>query len=228
VDADQENMRSVVLAFGLSLFALSFATTACSAPADDKQEEDKDVRDARKRKSLDPDGVPAEGEGAPLKPSQPGGGGGAPPSQPAPAEGQAPAAKNTCETARSVGTISGDTNADKVTTEGTCSEWLKVRVTENQESFVAYPQKILVTLVPPKGVDLDVEVYVNLTSDLNECAAVRGSGRTAGDKTEAVPLTWGEEAAANGAEDGRTVNILVKAKGACNDQSWSLIVEGNR
>jgi hypothetical protein len=221
-------MRSVCLALTLSIVALSLAATACSSPPPEEKQGEKDTR---KRKSLDADGAEegSAGEDKPLKPSQPSSGSGeTPPSQPAPGEGQAPAAKNTCETARSVGTVSGDTNLDKVTAEGTCSEWLKVRVTENQESFVAYPQKIKVTLVPPTGVDFDVDVFVNLTSDVNECATVSGSGRTAGDKTENVALTWGEEAAANGAEDGRTVNILVKAKGACNSQSWSLIVEGNR
>ncbi len=137
--------------------------------------------------------------------------------------------KNTCQTARPVGTVSGDTGATSLSASGTCSEWISLRATEDSSSALGVPMKVELTLTS-KGHDFDLYVYLNKVKDLLACSAPVAVSETRGTVDEIVALTWGEGSVANGSDDVRTIGVVVQsAQGACPPgSSWTLTANGNR
>lgn len=132
----------------------------------------------------------------------------------------------TCEGARDLGTVSGDTGQGSLSATGDCSEWVRLRVTEDDSNAIGKPMKAKLTLTPLAG-DLDLYVFF----DPARCDAPSASAVSAGTTPEIVSLAWGENGVANGADDGRTVRVLVlKPGGPCTagGNTWRLEVEGNR
>lgn len=136
---------------------------------------------------------------------------------------------NTCATAKDLGTLVGDTDKPKINAQGTCSQWLKVRITEADKSVFANNQKVEATLVSPEGADFDLYVYMNKENDVTECSKASESSVLPASRSDVVQLTWGEEWTANNTDDSRTLAIEVRAKDAkdCGKGNWVLTLTGN-
>jgi hypothetical protein len=132
-----------------------------------------------------------------------------------------------CRTARDLGAISGDTGTPSVSAQGTCSEWLRVRVTENWSGPTAGPMKLTATLISPDKEDFDVAVYVNAATDVLECSTLTEKSELP-TGSDIVKSQWGEQYTFNNGDDARTVSIEVKKKtGGCAKQPWALLLQGN-
>ncbi len=138
---------------------------------------------------------------------------------------------NTCETARVLGTVSGDTGATSVTGKGTCSEWLSLRATEDNGSALGAPMKVKLTLTPVAA-DFDMFVFYDPVRDVRACERPFASSYVPGAAAEVVSITWGEGSVANGSDDVRTIGVAVIKSGPCSGDggaaSWTLLAEGNR
>lgn len=134
---------------------------------------------------------------------------------------------NTCTTAKVLGSVSGDTAADVISANGTCSEWLRVRVTENDTSVIGAKLELTLTLTPT-GQDFDLLAYLDTAVDRLSCIAPLTRSEKPGTAVESITLSWGEGGTANNADDSRDVSILVLAKEPCVPGStWALRVRGN-
>lgn len=149
--------------------------------------------------------------------------------RPLPGSDAATLPSNTCMTARSIGTVSGDQGATTATGTGGCAEWVSVRVTEDDGNAIGKAMKAKLTLTP-LGSDFDLYVFFEPNADELSCTFPYASSTTSGATPETVFLAWGEGTVANGKEDGRTLRAaIVKPGGACApDAGWRLLVEGNR
>jgi hypothetical protein len=135
----------------------------------------------------------------------------------------------TCQTAVSLGTVSGDTgNVKLAATTGHQSAWFRVRVTEDDSDLPGLTLRVAAKLTSPASNDYDVFVYVNAGSNTIECATTTGTTTTNGTVNE-NRAEWGEGAIPNGSDDGRDVSIEVRPIGtSCSAANpWSLEVEGN-
>ena len=137
--------------------------------------------------------------------------------------------KNTCQTARSFGTLSGDTGAQTITTNGTCSEWLTLRATEDDSGPIGATMKVTLTL-KPVGHDFDLYAYLSPTRDELSCAMPYAVSPAGGTVDEVITLSFGESTVANGSDEGRTIGVVVlSARGPCPPSSgWTLTANGNR
>jgi hypothetical protein len=134
---------------------------------------------------------------------------------------------NTCQTARDLGEVNGDGGGNPITTEGTCSEWVRVRVREADDGFGGEELKVKVTLTPPTGHDFELLGFVNTVTDIPECRAPSAASEKNGDQPESFDLEWGESFVGNGADDSRTLSIHVKSvSGACAPTPWKLTIQG--
>ncbi len=155
------------------------------------------------------------------------------PSTPAPGEEEKPATTppqtNTCSTARDLGSIAGDADGSNVTAQGTCSEWLKIKVNETSSGALARAMKLTATLVSPANADFDLRVYVNKESDITECTTVTAKSELPASRSDVVKVEWGEGWTVNFGDDSRTVSIEVRAKdpSSCGKGNWALVLEGN-
>ena len=141
------------------------------------------------------------------------------------------AASNTCASAQDLGSMSGDSGAGTVTTTGSGSKWLKVRVTEDSSSVFGQKMALQLSLTVPSGADYDLYAYVNTGSDVSACGSSPAKKSDAGGTgaNEQLSLSWGEGTVANGDDDSRTVSIEIKHKsGSCDGSAtWKLIGAGN-
>jgi hypothetical protein len=136
---------------------------------------------------------------------------------------------NACSNGREIGTVSGDTGSGTQSTQGTTSEWLRVRVSEDDSSPFASSMKLNVTLTSPAGTNFDLYVYADYGNDAVECNTIKGQSTGVGN-ADSVDIEWGETGTfANGSDDDRTVTIEVRhVSGTCKaNESWSLQVKGN-
>jgi hypothetical protein len=136
---------------------------------------------------------------------------------------------NTCQTARSFGTISGDTGAQTVSADGTCSEWLTLRATENDSGPIGATMKVTLTL-HPRGHDFDLYAYLSPARDELSCTMPYAVSPASGTVDEVISLSFGESTVANGSDEGRTIGVVVlSARGPCPANSgWTLTADGNR
>ena len=135
----------------------------------------------------------------------------------------------TCQTAMQLGSVSGDTQNQKLTAMGHQSAWFRVRVTEDYNNiFYGRTLRAAAKLTSPPGVDFDVFVYVNTGSDAIECSASVGAKTTNGN-LEQTRAEWGEGGGPNGNDDDRWMSIEVRPiSGTCAPGAmWQLEVEGN-
>jgi hypothetical protein len=138
------------------------------------------------------------------------------------------ASPNVCTASTSMGSISGDTGSDTQNAQGTTSQWLSVRVTENDSSIFANSLEMKATLVSPPGANFDLYLYVPGT-DTIECSAVSASSTTTG--TDTAGVEFGESGTfSNGVDDSRTVTVEVRhVSGTCSaGAKWTLSVVGNQ
>jgi hypothetical protein len=140
------------------------------------------------------------------------------------------AATSTCLTsARDIGTVSGDTGSDVLTTKGTKSQWVKVRVTEDNSSFFGQQLKVKAELASPTGTNYDLHVYVDHAADTVSCTTVSSESKLGPGQIDQVIENWGEGTLGNGSLDDRTVSIYVEnVSGLCGaPHEWTLTVSGN-
>jgi len=134
----------------------------------------------------------------------------------------------TCQTARDLGALSGDTGTPSVSAQGTCSDWLRVRVTEDWHGITPGTMKLTATLISPAREDFDVIVYLNPSADTLECSAAREKSELPTGRSDVAKASWGETLTFNRGDDSRTVSIEVKKKnGQCSSQPWSLLLQGH-
>ncbi len=135
---------------------------------------------------------------------------------------------NTCETARDIGSLSGDTISASRTTTGTCSEWLRLRATESDNSGVGTKMKVTLTLTPVVD-DFELYAYLDTGRDVVTCAAPFARSSNPGTAVETIELAWGEGSVANGEDDGRTIGVaVIKAAGPCTPgASFTLVAKGH-
>jgi hypothetical protein len=136
---------------------------------------------------------------------------------------------NTCETAGSLGTLTGDSdNAGVLSASGTGQEFFRLRVTEDNHSPLGEALELKTTLAVPQGSDFDLYVYIDTNVDTTPCplqpaqASANGPGTT-----EETILTWGDGITGSGNDDSRDVVVEVRFGGfACNGE-WTLTLQGN-
>jgi hypothetical protein len=135
----------------------------------------------------------------------------------------------TCQTAIQLGSVSGDTQNQKLTAMGHQAAWFRVRVTEDY-SNILYGRSLRAAakITSPPGVDFDVVLYVNSGADVIECSSTTGTKTTTGSVTQSR-AQWGEGADPNGSDDDRWISIEVRPLStACAPGAvWQLEVEGN-
>ena len=135
----------------------------------------------------------------------------------------------TCETARAIGTVSGDTGGGSLGAKGSCSEWISFRATEDDNSAFGTGMKAKLTMTPT-GHDFDLYAFFDPNRDVVACNAPFARSEQGQLAVETIPLTWGEGTVANGSDDGRTIRVLVQSTAeACPaGATWSLVVGGNQ
>jgi len=135
----------------------------------------------------------------------------------------------TCQTAMTLGQISGDTGGQMLTAMGHQAAWFRVRVTEDDNSLDGRKLRALVRLTSPSAVDFDVFTYVDEDNDNVECTTKVGTTTTNGTVNEVKPQ-WGEGGVPNGSSDTRWLSIEVRPiSGTCTtSQTWQLLVHGNQ
>ena len=136
----------------------------------------------------------------------------------------------TCPQTRGLGTISGDTSPanNTVTTTGSTSEWISVRVTENDNSPIGRALSVTAKLTASPGTSYSLYLYVNDGSAKAECTKVAASSTDPG-SVNTASTSWGEGAVANGKIDDATVTIRIQhVSGQCDSiDPWKLEVTGN-
>jgi hypothetical protein len=139
------------------------------------------------------------------------------------------AGTDTCQTAMNLGTVSGDSQNQKLTASGHRGAWYRVRVNEDSSGIGGLSLRVAAKLTSPTAPMFDVLVYVNTGSDVVECATTTGSVTTTG-STKQVRAEWGEGTISNGSDDGRNVSIEIRplmTSGCSPTATWQLEVEGN-
>ena len=138
----------------------------------------------------------------------------------------------TCPAGRLVGTVSGDKGADSLTTSGSTTTWVHVRVTEDDDSVSGRPVRLRAKLTAPSSGGFEVRGYLadsrNNDAGLDCTRLVGTSSPSSGSAT--LDLAWGDppDATANGVDDGRTVALEVRnVSGACSSSPWRLELRGN-
>ena len=135
---------------------------------------------------------------------------------------------NACLTATDLLSVSGDQNADTKTLQGAGSQWLKVRVTEDDNSVFGTELRAKFELQSPAGTNYDLYVYRAGGGSGQECSAVTTSSTSTGG-FDTASMSWGEGSISNGSADDRNVSIEVRwVSGSCAPASkWTLTVRGN-
>jgi hypothetical protein len=136
---------------------------------------------------------------------------------------------NACLGATTMTGVSGDTGSQTSRSTGTTSQWLKIRVSEDDSGVLGAKLKLKLTLTSPSSANFDMRVYVPLDGSSQKCTgADRATNATVG--PDVASVEWGEGALANGDQDDRTVTIEVfHVSGTCAaGQTWTLLAEGNK
>jgi len=135
----------------------------------------------------------------------------------------------TCQSAMSLGTVSGDSGAATLSADGYQAAWFRVRVTEDYSDVPGLALRVAAKLTMPAAGGFDTFVYVNQGSDTVECSSTLGTVTAMGNMKE-VKAEWGEGFVPNAADDSRDVTIEVRPMTgtSCSpSQTWHLDLEGN-
>jgi hypothetical protein len=139
------------------------------------------------------------------------------------------ASPNVCAGATDLGSMSGDTGADVKSVQGSGSQWLKVRVTEDDSGIFGVRMLFNAELTSPPGTNFDLFVYIPGDTSSLECSAVTRSS-TSASGVDTLAAEWGEGSGfANGSDDDRNVTVEVRwVSGTCAPGSkWALTLRGN-
>ncbi len=140
-------------------------------------------------------------------------------------------ATDTCSAnATTLTSIAGDQSGPTDTATGTTSEWLRIDMTEQDNSIVAHAMKITAALTSPSGSNFDLYAYLGSKIGDIQCASPKGQSTNPAGQTDTVSFQWGETGTfANGSDDSATVMLEVRwVSGTCSSgNTWSLSVHGN-
>ena len=133
-----------------------------------------------------------------------------------------------CLTSVTLGSVSGDTGDEMLSATGSRAAWYRVRVIENDATLTGRPVRVLAKLALPASAELDVRIYVNVTTDVLECTTPIATAVSTGN-LRVARASWGETTIPNGADDSRDVEIEIRPiTGTClPTEHWELTVEGN-
>ncbi len=209
--------------------ALALATVACgedTGPTAGRFEDESiEGEGAPPSRAGDPDApnaaTPSTPDGTTPTPGAPGD-----PTPPAPPTD--PGAARACGSARDLGTLSGDTGSAQIVATGNCSDWVKVRVTEDYTYPLPQAMRVTATLLSPNPDDFDLYALVDTETDAPECTTVTAKSELPASRSDVVKLSWGEAYITNTTDDSRTVAFEIRKKTpGCSLAQWSLVVQGN-
>jgi hypothetical protein len=112
---------------------------------------------------------------------------------------------------------------------GTTSEWLRIDLTEQDNSITAHPMKLTAVFTSPSGPNFDRYAYLGSKIGDTQCTTAKGQSTNPAGQTDTVSFEWGESGTfANGSDDSATVMLAVRwVSGTCSSGStWSLAVHG--
>jgi hypothetical protein len=134
-----------------------------------------------------------------------------------------PTPSNTCGTAMTLPSVSGD-NGGQTSTMGAGSQWVAVHITENDSSIIPAGLSYTVTLTSPSGMVYSLAVYEGGGGGGPNCNAAAMNGTPAGGGVQTVHHSWGDSL---GSDDSRWINIFVNMESVtdCTAQ-WSLLIQG--
>lgn len=208
--------------------ALALAAVACgedTGPTAGRFEDESIEGAGAPPTAADPDG-PGATTPPPTDETSPTPGAPGDPTPPAPPTD--PGVARACGSARDLGTLSGDTGSAQIVASGTCSDWVKVRVTEDYTYPLPQAMRVTATLLSPNPDDFDLYALVNTAADAVECSTVAGKSELPASRSDVVKVTWGEAYITNTSDDARTVTFEVRKKTpGCSVGQWSLVVQGN-
>ncbi len=115
-----------------------------------------------------------------------------------------------------IGIISGDDSNDEVSETGVGEQWLRLRVTENNNGIVYL--SAIIWLDVPNGTDYDLHVYCD------NCSDSAGSSYAGGSTNERVDTRWSDTW---GSDDSRYLYIHVIFYSGNNCSPWTLTAGGN-
>jgi len=124
--------------------------------------------------------------------------------------------------------IAGDQTGPTDGASGYTSEWLRIDVTEQDNSVVGKKLTLTAALTSPPGMNYDLYAYLGgSVGDIQCNSPTAQSTSTTG--IDQVSFQWGEGAVANGKDDSATVMLEIRwVSGACtNTQNWSLSAHGD-
>lgn len=134
----------------------------------------------------------------------------------------------TCQSAGSIGNVSGDQGSPSLQSNSSQPAWRTFLVTEDDDAIEGAGMSFTVTLVSPAGADFDLHVYRGVEGGGTGCGGFLQSSTNGGGIDE-VTMTWGEGVLANGVDDSAWVAVEIVAKNdmCAPPEEWSLTVEGN-
>lgn len=137
---------------------------------------------------------------------------------------------NACLGATIMTDVSGDSGSDVSTISGTTSQWVKIRVSEDDSNVFANDLELKLTLTSPPGTVFNMRVYLASDGSSQKCT---GPDRTTTSTTTSATtsIEWGESGTfSNNNDDDRTVTIeIFNTSGTCAaGQTWTLRAEGNK
>jgi hypothetical protein len=124
--------------------------------------------------------------------------------------------------------IAGDQSGPTVGASGYTSEWLRIDVTEQDNSVVGKKLTFTAALTSPPGMNYDLYAYLGGSVGDIQCSNPKAQS-TSTTGIDQVSFQWGEGAVANGSDDSATVMLEIRwVSGACtNTQNWSLSAHGD-
>jgi len=126
--------------------------------------------------------------------------------------------------------IAGDQSGSTDNATGTTSEWLRIDLTEQDNSPIGHPMKLTAVLTSPSGSNFDLYAYLGSKVGDIQCTTPKGQSTNPAGQTDTVSFEWGELGPlANGVDDSATVMLEVRwVSGTCSSgNTWSLAVHGN-
>ena len=140
----------------------------------------------------------------------------------------APAA---CAGARNLGSVSGDTGHGFAHATGSTSEWLVIRITEDDSNIFSHPSlKAKFMLTHDANTVYDLYVYRSSGTGDRNCSSVTAQGtRTSTVNVAGASLEWADTYGLGGNDDSRNIVIEVRhVSGPCGAaRPWYLDVDGN-
>ncbi len=118
--------------------------------------------------------------------------------------------------------LAGDESGATDNATGSTSEWLRIDLSEQDNSPIGKPMKVTATLTSPPGSNFDLYLYLGSKVGDIQCTNPKGQSTNPAGQTDSVSFEWGETGSlANGSDDSATVMIEVRAASGTTCSSGS-------